>query len=75
MDISDGDEEMTFTVDRRASEPGLEEASYALVFFVVPVNKAGSDMLKDLAKIIAEIAGKKVVFEIPDAVEAAGYRV
>lgn len=30
-------------------------------------------MLKDLAAIIAEIAGKKVVFEIPDAVEAAGY--
>ena len=30
-------------------------------------------MLKDLAAIIAGIAGKKVVFEIPDAVEAAGY--
>ena len=30
-------------------------------------------MLKDLAEIIAEIAGKQVVFEIPDAVEAAGY--
>ena len=30
-------------------------------------------MLKDLAAIIADIAGKKVVFEIPDAVEAAGY--
>ncbi len=30
-------------------------------------------MLKDLASIIAEINGKKVVFEIPDAVEAAGY--
>ena len=30
-------------------------------------------MLKDLASIIAEFAGKKVVFEIPDAVEAAGY--
>ena len=30
-------------------------------------------MLKDLAAIIAEIAGKKVVFEIPDAVEEAGY--
>lgn len=30
-------------------------------------------MLKDLAAIIAEKAGKKVVFEIPDAVEAAGY--
>ena len=30
-------------------------------------------MLKDLAATIAGIAGKKVVFEIPDAVEAAGY--
>ena len=30
-------------------------------------------MLKDLAAIIAGIKGKKVVFELPDAVEAAGY--
>ena len=30
-------------------------------------------MLRDLAAIIAGINGKKVVFEIPDAVEAAGY--
>lgn len=30
-------------------------------------------MLKDLAAIIAEISGRKVIFEIPDAVEAAGY--
>ena len=30
-------------------------------------------MLKDLAAIIAAMNGKKVVFEIPDAVEAAGY--
>lgn len=30
-------------------------------------------MLKDLATLIAEFAGKKVIFEIPDAVEAAGY--
>ena len=30
-------------------------------------------MLKDLAAVIADIAGKNVVFEIPDAVEAAGY--
>jgi nucleoside-diphosphate-sugar epimerase len=33
-----------------------------------------SDMqLRDLAALIAENAGKKVVFEIPDAVEAQGY--
>lgn len=30
-------------------------------------------MLKDLAAVIAGINGKKVVFELPDAVEAAGY--
>ena len=30
-------------------------------------------MLKDLAAIIAGMNGKKVVFELPDAVEAAGY--
>lgn len=30
-------------------------------------------MLKDLAGIIAAYKGKKVVYEIPDAVEAAGY--
>lgn len=34
---------------------------------------SGDIMLKDLASIIAEINGKKVVFELPDAVEAAGY--
>lgn len=30
-------------------------------------------MLKDLARIIAGVNGKEVVFEIPNAVEAAGY--
>lgn len=30
-------------------------------------------MLKDLAKVVAKITGKEVVFEIPDTVEAAGY--
>ncbi len=29
--------------------------------------------LRDLAKAIADVKGRKVVFEIPDAVEAAGY--
>ena len=36
-------------------------------------DEASDIMLKDLAAIIAEVAGKKVVFELPDAVEAAGY--
>ena len=30
-------------------------------------------MLKDLAAAIANVAGKKVVFEIPDETEKAGY--
>ena len=34
---------------------------------------ASDIMLKDLAAIIADYAGKKVVFEIPDAIESAGY--
>ncbi|MGN0318097.1 MAG: NAD-dependent epimerase/dehydratase family protein [Lachnospira sp.] len=34
---------------------------------------ASDIMLKDLAAVIAETAGKKVVFEIPDEVESAGY--
>ncbi len=34
----------------------------------------GSDItLKDMAGLIAEYAGKQVVFELPDATEAAGY--
>ena len=36
-------------------------------------DEQGDIMLKDLASIIAGISGKSVVFEIPDAVEAAGY--
>lgn len=34
---------------------------------------SGDITLKDLASIIAEMNGKKVVFELSDAVEAAGY--
>ena len=38
------------------------------------ISDEGSDIqLKDLAAIIAEYAGKRVIFEIPDAVEALGY--
>lgn len=33
----------------------------------------GDIMMKDLAAIIAEAVGRKVVFEIPDEVESAGY--
>ena len=36
-------------------------------------DEASNITLKDLAKIIADHAGKQVVFEIPDAIEAAGY--
>jgi len=34
---------------------------------------ASDIMLKDLARIIANAVGREVVFEIPDAVESAGY--
>jgi len=34
---------------------------------------ASDIMLKDLAATIAGAVGRKVVFEIPDAVESAGY--
>lgn len=38
------------------------------------ISDEGSDIrLKDLATIIAGSVGKKVIFEIPDATEAAGY--
>lgn len=36
-------------------------------------DESGDIMLKDLADIIAKASGKKVVYEIPDEVEAAGY--
>lgn len=36
-------------------------------------DEASDIMLKDLAAIIAETIGKKVVFEIPDETEASGY--
>ncbi len=36
-------------------------------------DKASDIMLKDLAKIIASLTDRKVVFEMPDSLEAAGY--
>ena len=36
-------------------------------------DEASDIMLKDLAAIIANVCGTKVVFELPDAVEAAGF--
>lgn len=36
-------------------------------------DEASDIRLKDLAKIIADISNKKVVFELPDKVESAGY--
>lgn len=36
-------------------------------------DEASDIMLKDLAKIIAEFAGKEVVFELPDEIERVGY--
>jgi len=40
------------------------------------ISDEGSDiMLKDLASIIAEIANQRVIFDLPDDVESAGYSV
>ena len=36
-------------------------------------DEASDITLKDLAAIISEYAGKKVIFELPDEIEAAGY--
>lgn len=36
-------------------------------------DESGDIMLKDLAKIIAQYSGKKVVFELPNDVEKSGY--
>ena len=38
-------------------------------------DESGDSRLKDLAAAVAETVGRKVVFELPDAVEAAGYSV
>ena len=47
MDIPGNNKKLILAVDRRAFEAGLKETSYARVFFVVPVNEAGCNMLKD----------------------------
>ena len=36
-------------------------------------DEASDIRLRDLAELIAQNAGRKVIFEIPDAVEAQGY--
>lgn len=60
----------------------VADAAMALLYTLLcgkcgdAVNIASKDsdiMLKDLAAIIADYAGKKVVFELPDAIESAGY--
>ena len=50
MDVADSSKELVVAVDRRASERRLEEAADALVFSVVPVDKAGNDALEDAAE-------------------------
>ena len=55
------------TVDRWIKEYGVRYFS-ELTNMTVLTEEVG-----ELAKIIADYAGKKVVFEIPDAVEASGY--
>ena len=60
VNIADGGKELTVAVDRRALKRGLEEAADALVFSVVPVDKAGDDALenapeRDLAGLDDEV--------------------
>ena len=60
VNIADGSKELTVAVDRRALKRGLEEAADALVFPVVPVDKAGDDALenapeRDLAGLDDEV--------------------
>lgn len=47
VDIPDNNKKLIFAVDWPAVESGLKESSDTLVFFVVPVNEAGRDVLKD----------------------------
>ena len=47
VDIADGSKELVVAVDRRALKRGLKEAADALVFSVVPVDKAGDDALEN----------------------------
>ena len=52
---------------RKSRTPGSEEG-------LTPQGVSLLDLLlKDLAAIIAKMNGKEVIFEIPDAIEAAGY--
>ena len=60
VNIADGGKELTVAVDRRALKRGLEEAADALVFPVVPVDKAGDYALenapeRDLAGLDDEV--------------------
>ena len=60
VNIADGGKELAVAVDRRALKRGLEEAADALVFSVVPVDKAGDDALenapeRDLAGLDDEV--------------------
>ena len=47
VDIADGSKELTVAVDRRALKRGLKETADALVFSVVPVDKAGDYALEN----------------------------
>ena len=65
VDIADGSEELVVAVDRRALKRGLEEAADALVFPVVPVDKAGYDALENAPE--RDLAG------LDDKVDVVGH--
>lgn len=50
VDVADGDQQLVLTFNRRAVKAGLKETSDPRVFFVVPGNVAGRDILKDPAE-------------------------
>lgn len=71
---SDGTQLYSYTYVADAVSGILAVMFYGTCGEAYNIADAGSDiMLKDLASTIAEIAGTKVVFEIPDATEQAGY--
>ncbi len=55
--------------------PVYSQCCYKVIvgMHIISQNESGDIMLKDLASIIAGYADRKVVFELPDDVEKAGY--
>jgi len=71
---SKGEQLYSYTYVADAAAAVLHILLYGKIGEAYNVSDENSEiMLKDLAKILADIAGTKVVFELPDKVESAGY--